>query len=276
MDQLFNITMLSEDGVKSIAASLNEPHIHEYEELLLGLEGELEHFIDFTAIRLNAPFVSFVTKGKLHRVKPGTVNGKCKIWVIRFRSEFIPDTTFHLYSYYHTHANIQLQVNPCFRQMELLCRMMYDETKNVPANYAVIRHLLSALFIMIESERKKSDPGELNFLSTRDITFKNFLTILEQNFRRQEGVDFYAEKLFMTVRNLNLICQGILQQSVSEIIETRKLIEAKNLLISTNKTISEIGYELGYKEKSYFTSVFKKKAGQTPSEFRDEMARLIS
>jgi AraC-like DNA-binding protein len=64
--------------------------------------------------------------------------------------------------------------------------------------------------------------------------------------------------------------------SVSEIIEARKLIEAKNLLISTSKTISEIGFDLGYNEKSYFTTVFKKKSGQTPSEFRDEMFKLIS
>jgi AraC-like DNA-binding protein len=80
----------------------------------------------------------------------------------------------------------------------------------------------------------------------------------------------------MTSRNLNLICHNILQQSVSEIIETRKLIEAKNLLISTDKAISEISYELGYNEKSYFANVFRKKSGQTPSEFREEMKRLIS
>ncbi len=80
----------------------------------------------------------------------------------------------------------------------------------------------------------------------------------------------------MSTRNLNLICQSILQQSVSEIIETRKLIEAKNLLLTTNKTISEIGFELGYQEKAYFTNVFKKKAGMTPSEFRNEIQKLIS
>jgi AraC-like DNA-binding protein len=102
------------------------------------------------------------------------------------------------------------------------------------------------------------------------------LKILEDNFRRAEGVDFYAEKLFMTSRNLNLICQNILHKSVSEIIETRKLIEAKNLLISTNKTVSEIGFELGYNEKAYFTTVFKKKSGQTPSEFREDMNKLFS
>jgi AraC-like DNA-binding protein len=80
----------------------------------------------------------------------------------------------------------------------------------------------------------------------------------------------------MSARNLNLICHNILHKSVSEIIETRKLIEAKNLLISTNKTISEIGFELGYNEKAYFTTVFKKKSGQTPSEFREEITKLIS
>jgi AraC-like DNA-binding protein len=129
---------------------------------------------------------------------------------------------------------------------------------------------------MIESERKKTEKIDKRFYNTQNITFKNFLAILEENFRRPEGVDFYAEKLFMTARNLNLICHNILQRSVSEIIETRKLIEAKNLLITTNKTISEIGFVLGYNEKAYFTTVFKKKSGQTPSEFREEMNRLIS
>lgn len=82
-------------------------------------------------------------------------------------------------------------------------------------------------------------------------------------------------QLFMTARNLNLICQNILQKSVLEIIETHKLIETKNLLIHTDKPISEIGYELGYNEKAYFTSVFKKRSGQTPSQFREEMQKII-
>ena len=107
-------------------------------------------------------------------------------------------------------------------------------------------------------------------------TFKNFLTILEENYRRPESVNFYAEKLFMSARGLNMICHQILQQSVSEIIETRKLIEAKNLLMNTDKTISEIGFELGYSDKAYFTNVFKRKSGQTPTEFRTDIKAIIS
>jgi AraC-like DNA-binding protein len=276
MDQLFQIFRLGKTEAEKIISSPDEPHDHNFEELIVGIEGEMEHFIDFKTEKFVSPFVSFVTKGKIHKVKPIIKENRFDVWVIEFRSEFIPDTTFQLYSYYHDHANMPLQRGECFNRMASVCEMMYNESRQSIPDYAIIRHLLSALFTMIESERKKTENTDKRFYNTQNITFKNFLAILEENFRRPEGVDFYAEKLFMTARNLNLICHNILQRSVSEIIETRKLIEAKNLLITTNKTISEIGFELGYNEKAYFTTVFRKKSGQTPSEFREEMNRLIS
>lgn len=276
MIQPFTIFLLTSKDAQRISASPDEPHQHDYEELIIGIEGKLEHFIDFKTTDFDAPFVSFVTKGKVHRVIPRLNNDHCKMWVLRFKSEFIPETTFQLYSYYHDHANIKIQSSICFNRMATLSEMMFDEMQQPIPDFAVIRHLLSALFTMIESERKKSETDEAGIQKTQNITFKNFLKILEENFRRPEGVDFYAEKLFMSARNLNLICQSILHQTVTEIIEIRKLTEAKNLLINTDKTISEIGFEVGYNDKAYFTSVFKKKSGQTPSEFREEMRKLIS
>ncbi|RKD91628.1 helix-turn-helix domain-containing protein [Mangrovibacterium diazotrophicum] len=276
MNETFRIFQLSPEDVEHIQASENEPHTHDYEELLLGVEGQLEHFIDFESSKMDAPFVSFVAKGKVHRVIPYLKNGKCNIWAIRFKSEFIPETTFQLYAYYHNNANIQLPADRCFQRMETICSLMLEETKASTPDYSIIRHLLSALFTMIESERKKQESDQSHLIKTQSSTFKTFLLTLEENFRRPEGVEFYAEKLFMSSRNLNIICQNIMQQSVSELIETRKLIEAKNLLTTTDKTIAEIGFELGYNEKSYFTSVFKRKAGITPSEFRKEMQQLIS
>jgi AraC-like DNA-binding protein len=276
MDQLFHIFRIGKKEAEKIAASPDEPHHHDFEELIVGLEGELEHFIDFKSENFVSPFVSFITKGKVHRVKPVIKEDKFSLWVIEFKSEFIPETTFQLYSYYHDHANLRIPKGESFYRMVSLCEMMYMEAKQEIPDFAVIRLLLSTLFTMIESERKKIDSAEKHFYNTQNITFKNFLKILEENYRRPEGVEFYAEKLFMSARNLNLICHNILQKSVSEIIETRKLIEAKNLLITTDKTVSEIGYELGYNEKAYFTTVFKKKSGLTPTEFRYEMSKLSS
>lgn len=275
MDQLFKIYRLTLEETLRIATLPNNPHNHDYEELIIAMEGELEHFIDFDTNTYAAPFVSFITKGKVHRVKPALKDGKCDMWVVRFKSEFIPEITFSLYSFYHNYATITTQKDDCFNRLVTLCEMM-DREYNMPQpNLSIIKHLLSALFMMIENERKKADP-ENDLLKTNSIIFKNFLALLENNFRRPEGVDFYAEKLFMSARNLNLICQQIMQKSVSELIETRKLIEAKNLLIYTDKTVSEIGFELGYNEKAYFTRVFKKRTGQTPTDFKDAMQKLIS
>lgn len=276
MNKLFHIFRVDEEEAKRISEQPDEPHNHDFEELLIGIHGELEHFIDFDATKTQAPFVSFVTKGKVHRLIPRIYKGKCDIWVIRFRSEFIPETTFQLYSFYHGQANIKLEKGPCFQRLVDLCKMISAETKQEIPNYAIIRQLLSVLFTMIEAERKKTEPQNETTQKTQHISFGNFLAILEENYRRPLGVEFYAEKLFMSSRNLNFICQNILEQSVSEIIETRKLIEAKNLLISTEKTISEIAYELGYNENSYFSNVFKKKSGQSPSEFRDDMKILLT
>lgn len=275
MTDLFRIYTV--DGVEAakIASMPDEPHCHDYEELLIGVDGYLEHFIDFKSEKVLAPYVTYVARGKVHRVVPGTVEGKCLIWVLRFKSELVPETIFQWNAHFHHTANMVLSDHNRFKRVVALCEILHGEMEQESPNFSVIKPLLTSLLALIEAEKKKTEIAGSANPNTQNITFKNFLKILEENFRRSLGVAYYAEKLFMSSRNLNIICQNVMQQSASEIIETRKLIEAKNLLAGTEKSISEIGYELGYKEKSYFTSVFKKKAGQTPSEFRKEMRKLL-
>lgn len=274
MDELFEIYKLEAAQAEKIALQPNDPHTHEFEELLVGVEGQLEHLIDFRTETFNAPYISFITRGKTHRVKPMLINGRCSIWVIRFSTDFIPGTSFRLYSLYHDSSNMEIADKEYFRRMELMCEMMHSEMNRETPSLNVVRDLLKALFTMIEVEKEKS--AATGSMGSQNTTFKNFLAILEENFRRPEaGVEFYAEKLFMSSRNLNIICQNIINMSVSDIIENRRMIEGKNLLSYTDKTISEIGYELGYNDKSCFTNVFKKTSGVTPSQFRQQMKALI-
>ena len=44
--------------------------------------------------------------------------------------------------------------------------------------------------------------------------------------------------------------------------------EAKKYLLNTNYSISEVSYFLNFKDPAYFTRLFKKMTGVTPSEFR--------
>lgn len=276
MDPGFKIFKVTAGDTAEIASSPNEPHVHEFEELLVGSEGQIEHFIDFESVNFKAPFISFIAMGKVHRIKPMTLNNKCNIWAICFSSDFIPESTFQLYSYYHDHANIEFKDDKGFSRILMLTEMINEEIQNSNPKLSVVRDLLKTIFTMIEAEEERNMPQERQYPKAQNTAFKNFLKILEENFRRPEGVGFYSEKLFMSSRNLNLLCQNILNKSVSDIIETRKLIEAKNLLTYTDKTVSEIGFDLGYSEKAYFTNVFKKVTGTTPTSFREEMKKLIS
>ncbi len=46
--------------------------------------------------------------------------------------------------------------------------------------------------------------------------------------------------------------------------------EAKNILLKPNKSVSEVAYELGFEYPQYFSRLFKKKEGISPSKFREK------
>jgi AraC-like DNA-binding protein len=48
-------------------------------------------------------------------------------------------------------------------------------------------------------------------------------------------------------------------------------LEAKRLLIYTDKSTKEIAYELGFEEVAHFSRFFKKQIGQAPTEFKLEL-----
>lgn len=277
MEQLFTIVKFTEEKSKRMASFMFEPHSHDFEELVICKTGAIEHLVDFNRSILTAPLVSFISKGKLHTIQmhPDMQDRYPEGWIFRFKSSLISESRFQLYSDYHNFATLELAAGEDFDRICVVTQMIENENSKENTDYSIIRSFLSTLFVLIEAERKKKAFVPANADNNQNITFKSFLRILEDNYKRDVSVDFYAEKLNMSSRNLNLICRNILQRSVSEIIETRKLTEAKNMLMHSEKTISEIGYDLGYNEKAYFTKVFKKKAGITPSEFRTEMKKIF-
>lgn len=144
MDELFKIFKVDKAEATKINASPDEPHQHDYEELIIGIEGELEHFIDFKTTTIDAPLVSFVTRGKVHRVIPKLKKGKCEMWVLRFKSEFIPETTFQLYTSYYDHATLKLPIGTCFNRLVTLCEIIDAEMKQENPDLGIVKHLLSA------------------------------------------------------------------------------------------------------------------------------------
>jgi AraC-like DNA-binding protein len=60
--------------------------------------------------------------------------------------------------------------------------------------------------------------------------------------------------------------------TATDIIRARSILEAKRLLTFTQKTISEIAFDLNFTDGSYFSKTFKVYTKQTPQDFRVEMS----
>ena len=273
MDKQFRIFEVTKELVEDLVSRSIEPHFHDFEELVIVTQGSMEHFIDFKQEVVNAPVACYISMGKMHRLIPHT---SFRGWVINYKTEFVPDSKLNFYSHFFTSTNIPLPTGSCLNRFVNLCEIIRAESSQEFVDYPTIRHLVNGLVAMVDTERKRSLPIENVTKSSQITTFNNFLKILEENFRRNEGVSFYSDKLNMSERNLNIICKNNFRKSVSEIIENRKLIEAKRMLLYTDKSVSEIGYELGYNEKSYFTRVFHSKMDITPSRFREMTQSIIS
>jgi AraC family transcriptional activator of pobA len=269
----FKILKLTRELTEPEILNPVEPHRHDHEELLIITHGSPVHNLDFMKEVLQSPVIVYVAQGKVHSFIP---DSDTQGWVIRYKNELVPQSRFNFYSNFIDQINYPLSIDYCSTTLNSLCEIMLKEYQQEPINYQIIRHLLSALLIKLETDSKKEYLDEKTANHSQIITFNNFLKILEFNYMRSESADFYADKLNMTARNLNLISQSVFGKSITEIIETRKLIEARNLLLNSGKSVSEIGYELGYNEKSYFTRVFRKKTGVTPTEYREQMINAVS
>lgn len=273
MTEPITITPLTCEFLEPRTLNPAAPHRHDHEELWIITHGNPVHSVDFSPEMLHSPVIVYVAQGKVHSFVPDT---NTQGWLIRYRSDFIPQSRFSFYSAFLDKVHYQLSEDYCSTTLQSLCTIMLKESTELNPDYTVMQHLLSAVLARLETDSKREYLDSQSSNNARLITFNNFLQILENNYRRSAGADFYAEKLNMSTRNLNLITRSVFGKSATDIIETRKLMEARRLLLTSDKSVSEIGYELGYNEKSYFSRVFRKKAGITPTGFRGQNSALIS
>ena len=80
---------------------------------------------------------------------------------------------------------------------------------------------------------------------------------------------FYADQLNITPNYLNILSQRYLKIPAGDVIKERTILEAKRLLISTDLSVKEIAYQLGFSDNGYFAKVFKKYIGITPTDFKE-------
>jgi len=91
---------------------------------------------------------------------------------------------------------------------------------------------------------------------------------------QQPTVQFFASKLNVTPNYLSDIIKYYTNQSALTIIHNFIIEEAKTKLRTSNYTISEISYQLGFDYPNYFSKLFKRKTTFSPSDYRKSVKSI--
>jgi len=81
-------------------------------------------------------------------------------------------------------------------------------------------------------------------------------------------VSYMAAQLHITPNYLGSLLRIHTQQTTQQHIQNKLIDYAKERLMTTDRSVSEIAYELGFEHAQSFSKLFKLKTNQSPSEFR--------
>jgi AraC family transcriptional activator of pobA len=162
-------------------------------------------------------------------------------------------------------------VKPCKKDTEklnfILDGIIDELQQNETAQYDMLQSYLKQFIICIVRVKKE------NHVLKEDVEtrlFKDFSLLVEQNFRKLHTVKAYANRLGISPKSVTKHFQKLGAVKPSSFIKNRILLEAKRLLIYTDKTVKEIAFELGFNDPAYFTRFFTKATSKSPLQFKKD------
>ena len=162
------------------------------------------------------------------------------------------------------------------RKFDALLMVFNDEfTTQDTIQGEMLRMLLKRLIIKLTRLAREQylDPE----LAEKDLDIvRRFNLLVENNYRNLHAVSDYADLLNKSPKTLSNLFAIYNQQSPLQIIHERIALEARRLLLYTDKSTKEIAYDLGFEEVPHFSRFFKNQVGLPPSEFKEQLKNNLS
>lgn len=114
--------------------------------------------------------------------------------------------------------------------------------------------------------RKSSNSGIISQVKNLLIHYFRDLKVSEKGL---PTVKFLADTVHLSPGYLSDLLKKETGMNAQDHIHYFLIEEAKNILLNTNQSVSEIAYSLGFEYPQYFSKLFKQKTGKTPIEYRN-------
>ena len=100
-----------------------------------------------------------------------------------------------------------------------------------------------------------------------DTFTHNILELLKAHHTENRSLEFYADKMNLSVKALSKKTRLKLNASLGQLIRNELLDTAKQMLLM-GAPIKDVAFKLGFEEANHFSSFFKRYTDQTPSEYK--------
>ena len=249
-------------------------HKHSFYEILWTEKGQSKQVIDYNKYDVKPNSLFFISPNQVHHFeawKPltgGTILFTEDYYLLNRANK---DTLFELSFLDNLYSNPCITFNEtAFAEILNILQQIETEHNRHDRSATIVQAYLHILLAQVQRHVDASNP---TIISKKQLKqFKLFKQILDQHFSENKTASFYAERMHITPHHLNAICKEITNNTATEIIRARSILEAKRLLTFTGKTISEIAFELNFTDSSYLAKTFKSLTNQTPQAFKNEMS----
>jgi AraC family transcriptional regulator, transcriptional activator of pobA len=249
------------------------PHLHEFFQIFI-LKGNAVVMHDFVEFKAHGTTMVFMSPGQIHTARPSPgLRGT----TVSFTQEFFdggapPPSRLLDYDFFFPaeirpwlslSQNDEKGIMPLFRDLQMeFDRGLSGAIDVLRATLHILLVRVSRLFAKKRPPRAVSRPAQLA---------RQFHLSVEQHFREERDLADYARELGVTTNHLHDVVRGVTGQSAGKILRERRLLDAKRLLSHTDLSVSEIGYQLGFRDPSYFSRFFRQSEELTPAEFRSRI-----
>jgi len=257
-------------GIRSGHGMDRSPHRHSFNELFIFESGAGYHDIDFERFQIQAGSVHWVRAEQLHFLDR---DANCSGWVIGFSTDLFNDIGEGSWFSSLLPNQISEGNRPVFElnhamYLEILQLITAIELGIQQAQSRALQlgRLRLVLQIVEECARQGIDHARQN--TGRIETYKRFIELVELFFREELTLPDYVHRLHCSMAQLRASCLAATGKGPQELLQQRKLLEAKRLLFHSTSSVKEIAYALGFEDPAYFGRFFKRLTQTSPEAYR--------
>jgi AraC-like DNA-binding protein len=248
-------------------AFVGKPHKHDFYLILFVEEGEGVHIIDFVQYRIKPKSIFLMTPGQVHT---WAFSEDSKGFVIFFTRAFyemhLSRNSLLEFPFYNSLVATPVVYPSTEEPFKFAIRQMFKEYVNTDT--PDLRILRAYLDIFLLEAAKSHDSSHNAPAHNNTFKLRKLEHLIEENFRTLRRPGDYGELMNLAPSYLNSICKDSLGKTLTELIQSRLLLEAKRMYAYSDMNVNEVAAKLNFTDPSYFVRWFKKQNGSTAEDFR--------